>query len=261
MVQILIDGTSPVLSCAGTGWKPVSRTLDPFHADYSNDTARTTCVTGDQMSFTFFGTNASIFGARRNNHGLYTAGVDSSSASGNGFSGPEIFQSLLFSSGNLTRGSHQLHLSNTPNDTVEICVDVDWIEIDDEDLPSATGSLFSLPSDPALQVLPSVDAWQNLGGVWQTDSSTASMKFTFTGGSAAIYGRVDVENSPYMCSIDNDSNSMYSSYAPQSAENQMMCYAGGLDPTKQHTIQVFNYPNVTNPHLQLTHAQAWQVTQ
>ncbi|KAF8316031.1 hypothetical protein DL93DRAFT_786274 [Clavulina sp. PMI_390] len=261
MVQIVIDGTSPVLGYAGSGWLPVSRTLDASHANYSYDTATTTCTTGDAMNFTFFGTNISIYGARRNTHGLYTAGVDNTSTTTDGFSKTGVFQSQLFGSENLSRGSHQLHLANTPNDTAATCVDIDWVEINDDDPPSAAGSLVSLPSDQALQVLPSISTWQNLNGVWQTNDSLASMKFTFTGGSAVLYGRVDVGNGPYMCSIDNTSNFTYTSYAPQSADSQVMCYAGGLDPTKQHTIQLFNSPNATNQRIQLTHALAFQVPQ
>ncbi|KAF8315863.1 hypothetical protein DL93DRAFT_2227143 [Clavulina sp. PMI_390] len=185
--------------------------------------------------------------------------VDSWSTTASGFSGPEVFDSLLYTSGNLTRGSHQVHLSNTPNDTVEICVDIDWIEIDDEDSPSETGSLYSVPSDKAFQLLPSADTWQNVNGVWQTNNSQASATFTFTGGSAAIYGRLDVPNGGYVCSIDHGPASRYSSYSPQLAVEQTLCYAGGLDPTKQHTIQLISNSNSTNPQLQLTHAQAWQM--
>ncbi|KAF8315840.1 hypothetical protein DL93DRAFT_2227123 [Clavulina sp. PMI_390] len=258
MVQVVIDGTSPILGYRGS-WVPVSHLLDPLHAMDSNDTAVTTCSSGDAMSLNFFGTSVSLHGALRLNHGVYTASVDNTdTVSTNGFSAGEVWGSALYTSLPLSRGSHQVVLTNTPNVTGQNCVDIDWVQIEDTDPSSATGSILSHSSDPAFQWSPS-SAWQSSGGVLQTNTSQASLKYTFTGGTAALFGRIDVTNGPYLCSINGGANTTYTSYSFYPADSQVLCYAGGLDPTQQHTIQLYNTPNATNAALQVTYAQVWQI--
>jgi hypothetical protein len=68
-----------------------------------------------------------VFGAKRANHGAYTATLDGRAAAANGSAVPDAFAQLLFGAGGLPYGEHTLTLANT--DAQGGFVDLDYVVV------------------------------------------------------------------------------------------------------------------------------------
>ncbi|KAJ7215179.1 hypothetical protein C8J57DRAFT_1096304 [Mycena rebaudengoi] len=97
---------------------------------YSNGgTFMVSSTTKDSSAtFHFTGTQVSIFGGMRNNHGPYTVKLDDKTSTFDGFSEKEQFKAL-FDSGTLKEGPHTVVITNTFKDKNAALLDIDYVTI------------------------------------------------------------------------------------------------------------------------------------
>jgi hypothetical protein len=82
---------------------------------------------GANASLTFHGTAIWLFGAKRANHGTYTASIDNQTpTNGNGHSSPDVFRQVLFSA-ECSNGAHTVVLTNTGNVVGSNFLDIDYV--------------------------------------------------------------------------------------------------------------------------------------
>lgn len=73
------------------------------------------------MFFGFNGTSAAIYGAKRGNHGQYNVTIDNfNTTSASGASDTEQFQQLLYTSGDLDSGFHNMTILNVDGNFLDV---------------------------------------------------------------------------------------------------------------------------------------------
>lgn len=141
--NITIEDTSPIILYS-SGWRAGHSSDDPHANLYelhpylcfrapiytrlapSNRYSQSSfTVTSDQnafVSFTFNGTGVEIYGAKRQNHGLYQVKLDDTvyPSSNGSVPDPGTFQVPLFSSGSLAQGLHTVTLKNQQGHFLDI---------------------------------------------------------------------------------------------------------------------------------------------
>ncbi|KAJ7038052.1 hypothetical protein C8F04DRAFT_1091194 [Mycena alexandri] len=126
-INFTIDNVAPLIQYTPVGaWVVGSKTADPLASFYSNNgTFSVSSSHGSSATFVFNGTQVFIFGAKRNNHGLYSITLDSVRTIWNGYSATPIF-STLFTSDVLNQGLHTITLTNEA-DPASPYLDLDFI--------------------------------------------------------------------------------------------------------------------------------------
>ncbi|WVO18554.1 hypothetical protein L204_106273 [Cryptococcus depauperatus] len=112
MTTITLDDNANAFSYGGEAWSIV-HTKDPYTGKYFGSTFHSSIVANSWMRLCWTGTDITIYGAKRNNHGLYSVALDSGDVQMyNGYSDPEQFQVILYTSQGLKQGNHQIVLTN-----------------------------------------------------------------------------------------------------------------------------------------------------
>ncbi|RXW22084.1 hypothetical protein EST38_g3770 [Candolleomyces aberdarensis] len=149
------EDTSPFFTYT-ENWRAGTSSNDGSADRYSESSFAVTETPGASFSFKFYGTEVSIFGAKRGNHGLYQATLDSMTSEGTGLStGSEQFQTPLLSQ-TVQKGMHNVTITNKENKYLDIDF-VSWkasVGHDDEPLIVNTWQA----SHPAFVYAPA-DAW------------------------------------------------------------------------------------------------------
>ena len=94
----------------------------------NNGTWRFTGTSDAFASLDFKGTSVWIYGAKRNNHGEYIAGIDSQGQLFDGFDAGGLFQQVLFSAFELNSSAHSVSVLDVGNDPLSY-LDVDSVSI------------------------------------------------------------------------------------------------------------------------------------
>ncbi|WVQ84679.1 hypothetical protein IAT38_006834 [Cryptococcus sp. DSM 104549] len=128
MANTTLDDNSNFFIYGGDTWG-TNHTADPLTGKYSNGTFHTTTISGAWARLCWTGTDITIFGAKRENHGLYAAVVDNGDVNwASGFSTQAQIQAVLYSSQGLAQGDHQIVLSN--QNAVNATKGLIWFDID-----------------------------------------------------------------------------------------------------------------------------------
>jgi hypothetical protein len=106
---------------------------DAATASYTNGTFHFTFTSNAAASITFNGTGASLYGAKRGNHGPYIVDLDGTPTTLDGHASSDLFNQTLFSSSGLTSGTHNINLTNSVAGSY---TDLDWavLEVGDGNL-------------------------------------------------------------------------------------------------------------------------------
>ncbi|PPQ90562.1 hypothetical protein CVT25_015876 [Psilocybe cyanescens] len=258
----IFEDTSPMILYSGVGWNAGHSSGDPSAEKYTESSFTVTQTMGSSMSFAFYGSSVAIYGAKRWNHGAYSATIDDGSPiQFNGKATPDLFNQVLFSS-DFDLGQHNLTVFND-NTTF---FDVDYIMVksnigvDDEDIIVNTYQ----NTHPAFTYTPA-SSWTTpsnvgmfVGGSGHATTQPGSkVEFSFQGklrlcdllyemfmvvfvlGDAiAIYGPVGPNStSGYFVQIDNGTSSLFSAnkefYHPQ----QLLFFAANIG-AGQHSLVI-----------------------
>jgi len=73
------------------------------------------------MSFDYYGTDVTVFGAKRFNHGKYQAQLDGGSVSSfTGLSSDALFNQVMYKSSGASLGSHTVTVTNGENQFFDV---------------------------------------------------------------------------------------------------------------------------------------------
>ncbi|KAF8315839.1 hypothetical protein DL93DRAFT_2194440 [Clavulina sp. PMI_390] len=221
---------------------------------FRNGTALKTYTTGDSAQFSFNGTGVwwsiRIYGSKSWNHGDYQVVVDGANSSGSGLpdSGQDEFQQLLWGSGDLASGPHQLTLTNMGfSDGTAGYLDIDYI-VWEGHLPDGSSVKRFTTDNPAFEYLPSFSSWAwapdkngYSSSQYYTDSTSGEFKFKFTGASVSLAGFLEKNHGNFSCAVDGISYGVASGYYNHMVYQQTLCFIDGL-ANGEHTLTVKNIP-------------------
>lgn len=162
----------------------------------------------------------------------------------------DVFQTLLFGSGNLTNGPHQMTITNKGvGDKHNF--DVDYM-VWEGALPENSKSKTFNNRDRQFEYLPGPRWWtwgyennSYSGILYYTQSNSAAFRFNFTGQSIALYGYLDANHGNFTCSVGGVSRGVYSGFYPYKAFHQLICFGDNLDDG-DHVLHITNLPLSTN---------------
>ncbi|KAK6905055.1 hypothetical protein I204_07954 [Kwoniella mangroviensis CBS 8886] len=129
--NVTLDDSSPAIVYIGD-WDGKIHQGDPLVSQYSNMTFHASNKLGDSASFRWTGGQLWLFGAFRANHGWFSVTLDGMEKQYfDGQKDPDAFQRLMFQSGDLEVGEHELVLLNEADhenkDPALSWVDLDYI--------------------------------------------------------------------------------------------------------------------------------------
>ncbi|KAF9526515.1 hypothetical protein CPB83DRAFT_857656 [Crepidotus variabilis] len=229
----LVEDTSPLLQYSPE-WSAGHSENDPLADKYTQSTFTLTNVKGASVSFQFYGSSVSIFGAVRSNHGKYHVQLDNTTfPSVSGAATTERFNYTLFSS-KLDQGLHNVTLMNDEN----AFLDVDYVVFDTTIGQSSEPLVINTFSSahPSFVYSPS-SAWGSpalpgtfLGGYGRGSSDPSGVaNFTFSGSAVAIYGPVGPNNTrSFSAQIDGMPVNTFSAHDEFYHPQQMLFQAGNL---------------------------------
>ncbi|WWC64480.1 uncharacterized protein I303_107090 [Kwoniella dejecticola CBS 10117] len=169
--QSNLDDASDLFQFGGDTWG-VDHTKDPWTPQYHEATFHTTTVHLAWSRICWEGQDISIYGAKRDNHGLYAVSIDNQEpVFADGFSKKEQIQAVLYSSGGLEWGKHQLTIWNT--NKFNFTKNPIWLDVD---FASFTGSAISCNELPEISITPSDPSGVNAtstGSAFPTKSTGA----------------------------------------------------------------------------------------
>lgn len=237
---VTVEDTAPFLTYAGS-WRAGSSAEDISADKYSESSFTLTETQGSSISFTYYGTEAAVYGSKRGNHGNYQVTVDGASTpAASGVSTTDVFNATLFS-GAVPKGIHTVTLTNSENKFLDVDT-VSWMGSvggDREQLIVNTRQ----DSHPDFQYTPS-DAWTTSPysvGAYSaasghgTSTKGASMAFTFKGDAIALYGPAGPLGPSYSVQVAARPATTYSAQKTQFRARQLLYYAGGLG-SGSHTL-------------------------
>nr|ODN90996.1 hypothetical protein L204_05837 [Cryptococcus depauperatus CBS 7855] len=176
MTTITLDDNANAFSYGGEAWSIV-HTKDPYTGKYFGSTFHSSIVANSWMRLCWTGTDITIYGAKRNNHGLYSVALDSGDVQMyNGYSDPEQFQVILYTSQGLKQGNHQIVLTNR-NDMYAIDGHI-YLDID---YASLVGTAWDCSQPPDTTSSPATPATPPPSG--STSTVTVGGTTTVVGGS------------------------------------------------------------------------------
>ncbi|WVQ84455.1 hypothetical protein IAT38_006607 [Cryptococcus sp. DSM 104549] len=220
-MNITIDDVSPqfqyiTVNSSTTGWF-ANHTDDNRFSSYFQNTFYGTHEEGDYVKLKFNGSAVTIYGAKRDNHGVYSTQLDGGSTSFQlGYSVTALFQQVLFqASGLSTDTEHEVILKNLPSQSsvagstnTEWWFDIDYAVI----TTSTTGKVYTTEYDDASTAV------QYFGSGWGkgpplspdyhdqtahiTNALGDSMQLKFNGSSIQVFGGLYIDHGNYSVSID-----------------------------------------------------------
>lgn len=199
--NVSLEDSSPLISYSPAGAWTDTPQGDFSSSSYSGSSFHTTSTPGASLSFSFNGTGIWLYGARRSEYGSYTISVDGVEMMQENANSPDSeFQQSLGGVASLQMGSHEVTLTNTGS-----MVDLDYV-VFEADGPEATTVATFDDSDVHI----TYDSQWALGNhpgfynstIHYTQSADASLGFSFTGDSIAIYGTVAQSMGNYSVNLD-----------------------------------------------------------
>jgi hypothetical protein len=189
--------------------------------------------------------------------------TDSFEFNGNTPVGQDVFQTPLFSSGNLSNGPHEITITNQGANGGPAYFDINFI-IWEGGLPDNSKTKTFTNRDAQFEYLPGPDWWSwgndnnSYDGIlYYTQSSSAAFRFNFTGESIALYGYLDANHGNFSCSIDGVSRGVYSGSYSTRVYQQLICFGDSLDDG-DHILHVTNLPlSTNNGWFSIDYAQVW----
>jgi len=256
-----IEDVSPLILYSGN-WQ-AGTSADNSASSYSASSFTVSQSDGASASFQFNGTGVQIFGARRQNHGLFQINVDGNMYPPiSGTADPAKFQDTLFSTTTLQQGLHNVTLINNGNSFV----DIDFITWQ-TDIGSSTEQLIVntvQDTDTSFTYQPS-SSWntnpENIGSFFggsghATSTPGASLVYTFEGDGVSLYGPVGPSGSPYSVQLDGGSITHYNPnkqfYTPQVE----LYRADNLGPGS-HSLKLLYQPVSSGQVFAIDHANVY----
>lgn len=236
------EDSAPFFTYSGP-WRAGSSDGDAMADKYSESSFFLTEALGASMSFTFYGTEVTILGAKRPNHGRYSAsidGVDSPILSG---AGEDQFLATLYTA-TAAKGLHNVTLTN--RDPTFLDVDqVSWLASvgqDNEPLivnnrQDSHPDFVYTPSDAWTSSPPSVGTFS--GGTGRgTSQAGASARLTFKGDAVALYGPCGPAiASSYSVQVNNNPPTLHSALKQFYRPRQLLYYGANLGKGT-HTVTI-----------------------
>ncbi|TFK27534.1 hypothetical protein FA15DRAFT_635417 [Coprinopsis marcescibilis] len=238
----VFEDTSPFLTCHGNCRAGTSR--DDFMDQYS-ESSFTIIEPGSDVSFSFYGTEYGIYGARRGNHGFFQVSVDGTVAtSQTGRSSSDQFNATLFSQ-KLAKGFHRVQLRNTDTGFRDIDYFSWEASVGNDNEPLIVNAVQD--SHPAWKYTPP-QAWTTQppdvatfsGGSGRgTNVIGAKASLTFQGDAIAIFGPSGPRcASQYAVSVDGQTGGeTFRAERQFFRARQLLYYAGNLGPGV-HVVEV-----------------------
>ncbi|KAF9547703.1 hypothetical protein CPC08DRAFT_625535 [Agrocybe pediades] len=242
--NITLEDTTPMIRYS-SNWQVGSSAVDPLADEYSEKSFTVTSKQGESLRLQFYGTGVTIFGARRGNHGIYSAQLDGGPvfrATGTSTSG-DLMQVLY--TGNATLGMHTVTVTNDQDEFF----DLDYVTFQtsvgkenehlivntyQDDHPSfiyTPASAWSTSSNKA--------SWfSGSNGHFATQPS-AIVTLTFeVRDTIALYGPVGPLGTAYSVQIDNNNSTEYTTNTTSFFKaNEVLFYGGNLGPGN-HTLRI-----------------------
>ncbi|KAF7321947.1 hypothetical protein MKEN_00717200 [Mycena kentingensis (nom. inval.)] len=254
-----VDDVSPLIQYKGS-WQAGDKSDSEF-SKYSNGTFMVSSTKDDMATFVFTGTQVTLYGARRDNHGPYTIYLDGLQQTLDGQSGQATF-GPLFTSNALTQQSHTIAISNSvingsdPNRFL----DLDYITWTSEwaaptkELDAVETAYFAYqPSNAWKTDLGSdLSGFNNNTGYVTTDND-ASVTITFAGESCIVYGAVGPNLGSYAVKLDGNDAGTFNATRQNYAASQRLFQTEGLGPAN-HTLTFTNKPSGTANKLAIDYA-------
>ncbi|WWC57977.1 uncharacterized protein I303_100512 [Kwoniella dejecticola CBS 10117] len=133
LTNVTLDDSSPLITYIGN-WDGELHKGDPLVREYSNATFHASNTTGDSATFSWSGGQIWLFGAFRANHGYLSVKLDGDDKQYvNGQADKDVFDQVIFASGDIEIGDHQVVLLNEAgyetSDPKLSWVDLDYIVV------------------------------------------------------------------------------------------------------------------------------------
>ncbi|WWC72106.1 uncharacterized protein I206_106066 [Kwoniella pini CBS 10737] len=179
-----LDDGSDLFQYGGDSWG-VDHADDPWTPQYYESTFHTTTVHLAWSRICWEGQDISIYGAKRDNHGMYAVSIDNQDpVFADGFSKQEQMQAVLYASNGLEWNKHQLTIWNT--NKFNFTKNHIWLDVD---FASFSGSAISCDELPGIAITPSDPS----GSV--STSTYPGVPLTSSGANAtSTFSRVDTSN-------------------------------------------------------------------
>ncbi|KAK0191401.1 hypothetical protein F5146DRAFT_599832 [Armillaria mellea] len=262
-VKYTIDDINPMITYEPpSAWVPGNKTTDPEASNYSNNGTFTLCrQNGAMATFKFNGTGIAIYGAKRFNHGTYSATLDGVINRFDGYSQTSIYNQSLFSASSLQNGPHTLILTNTQTNNNLSFLDVDYVtwnvSVGEDSRPPTTtyqddDSRFSYEPSDAWSTQENINGFQGQTA-HRTNQANASVTLTFNGEEVRIFGYVGPNASPYLVQVDNSTIGTLNGTKWNQFSGVVLYETSNLGPG-QHTVTLMNTPAGTAQSLSIAYA-------
>ncbi|KAK6909455.1 hypothetical protein I203_103474 [Kwoniella mangroviensis CBS 8507] len=257
-MNVLIDDASPQIryykgDSLSVGWitehTPKSKYPDTLISRYSESTFHGTFGEGDYMEYRFNGTGVTVYGAKRDNHGVYGVKIDDNPEERYDGKGKDNFQAVLYQKMGMDEGAeHVIRMTNypsaTPNVTRDIWFDIDHILIT-HTIPSTTYTTYIDDASPSISYDTSwVSYGYGTGGYYNLtehmSSTTGSiMELKFNGSSIQLFSSINTDHGDYTISLDGGEQEVYSGNNWQLLYQVPIYTISGLTEG-EHTITITN---------------------
>ncbi|TYJ57085.1 hypothetical protein B9479_002186 [Cryptococcus floricola] len=270
-MNIHLDDVSPQIAYyavagSASGWI-VDHTSDTASmvSSYSKGTFHGTYGDGDYMEYKFNGSAVAIYGAKRDNHGIYGVSVDGGDAlMSDGYSKTTLFKQVLFSRNGLDDSEHTVTITNHPNESTSAVAGNHWLDIDYIQTTSSTsGQVYTTIIDDANPVITYthwntyVDSNKNIAFFNLTDHITSTdgaiMTVPFTGSSIQLVASLNSVHGNYSVSLDGAEAEVFNSNFFAAVYQVPIYTASGLDEG-DHTVTVTNLGTGTTAVLSFDYA-------
>ncbi|KAG8807719.1 hypothetical protein FRC17_004295, partial [Serendipita sp. 399] len=207
-----------------------------------------------------------LYGALRDNHGLYNVTLDGETVTRDGL-GTGLYKQVLFGAENLTPGPHSITLTNNRNSTLLGNRDLDYITweeelgTDEDTVPESTVD----DVDPSFVYGPTPQAWNPdnqaaySGGTGHTAlSATSFVTYTFNGSAVSIFGVIGPSQGPYTVQLDSNPQENYTAASTIQLNQQLLYRATGLSDGV-HTVRLSNAPAKAGQALTIDFARMMKI--
>ncbi|KAK0231248.1 hypothetical protein IW262DRAFT_1343032 [Armillaria fumosa] len=262
-VKYTIDDINPMITYdPPSAWVPGNKSMDSEASNYSNNGTFTLCQqNGATATFKSNGTGIAIYGAKRFNHGTYSATLDGVINRFDGYSQTSIYNQSLFSASSLQNGPHTLILTNTQTSNNLSFLDVDYVTWnvsvgEDSHPPTITyqddDSQFSYEPSDAWSMQENINGFQGQTA-HRTTQANALVTLTFNGEEVRIFGYVGPNASPYLVQVDNSTVGTLNGTKWDQFSGVVLYETSNLGPG-QHTVSLMNTPAGTAQGLSIAYA-------
>lgn len=236
----VFEDSAPFFTYSGT-WSAGSSS-DTSADLYSESSFFVTQSMGASLSFVFYGTEVSILGAKRGNHGLYQVSLDGvNSPAVSGSATPDEFKATLYNA-KTGKGLHNVTLVNREAKFLDVDM-ISWVASVGQDNEQLIVNTWQ-DSHPAFVYSPQ-DAWTTsppLVGSFSgstghgTSSAGATAQLKFKGDAIALYGPAGPTGpTSYSVQVDAGAQTFYSGLKQFQRAKQLLYYGGNLG-AGEHTL-------------------------